>query len=561
MVKTGAVKKIKSTYARLSLKQKVGISFLAVFLGFLTYFVFGFVNNIKKTEEHYISSVTDILAQTAIHFDYRSKEMLTISNSVYMLLNKLAIPKNPSDLQVLNSYYTAVETLGQIRDLYTEYEVKIYTKNETLLAAEKFYFFPEEDVPEGYYEQTDKSGKPVWFCDSKDDSYQVFRSFVKSDMKSMFSALTVKIKPGTLKSILPSTMPDINFGIMGDSGLLMTRDEPSKEKPGLQLEVPMHYSEWRVAAMIPGWVISQNGKAELVTSLIILVVLTSIWFLNLLYIYRVLIARIVQVKNQMLKVDYTEDFRTLPAREIINDEIGVIERTFYKTCLKVSGLIEDVQRTEEKKKKFEFEAMQKLINPHFLYNCLDAINWMAFDAGANRISEFTSTLGRFYRLCLHKGMNIIPLRDELEICKQYVKIQQIRYQNRLNVFFTVDKQAEDAMCVKLCIQPLLENAIKHGIYSFEEGTSHAVIIVDGYVIDGVVHVDIINNSHTAGVYEEVKTEFDKEHSGFGLKNTRDRLELYFDKADCGVSMDVGEWTIVNMWFAKKNVKQELIKET
>jgi len=145
------------------------------------------------------------------------------------------------------------------------------------------------------------------------------------------------------------------------------------------------------------------------------------------------------------------------------DEIGMLGRSFNRMLVELRRLIQLNERKERQKREAELRSLQDNIKPHFLYNTLDTIHWMARKKGADEVSEMVESLSKLFRIGLSKGGDIIPLADELEHIRSYVLIQQTRYQGRLNVEIETDERAGDYFVLKLLLQPLVENAIYHGI--------------------------------------------------------------------------------------------------
>ena len=195
-------------------------------------------------------------------------------------------------------------------------------------------------------------------------------------------------------------------------------------------------------------------------------------------------------------------------------------------------LMDEVVIEQEKKRKSEFDALQAQINPHFLYNTLDSIVWMVESERYQEAIFMVTALANLFRISLSKGKNIISIREEIEHAQNYLYIQKIRYKNRFQVDIDIDPEIHECSTIKLIVQPLLENAIYHGVeYMDGEGE----IKVRGYLKEGEVYIDVTDNG--LGIPEEaldyVLTDEKREHkkgSGIGLSNVHQRIQLYFGKA-------------------------------
>ncbi|ASW43459.1 sensor histidine kinase [Clostridium isatidis] len=195
-------------------------------------------------------------------------------------------------------------------------------------------------------------------------------------------------------------------------------------------------------------------------------------------------------------------------------------------------LMDNIVKEQEEKRKSELNALQSQINPHFLYNTLDSIVWMIENENYNGAITMVTSLARFFRISISKGRNIITVKDELEHARNYLTIQSIRYKNKFDYEIEAQEEALDLQCIKLIVQPLIENAIYHGMeYMYGDGN----ILVKAYVEEENLYIDIIDNG--LGMPQEVAEELlvkkgknsSRKGSGIGLKNVHERIQLYFGK--------------------------------
>ncbi|ANS77169.1 histidine kinase [Paenibacillus yonginensis] len=145
------------------------------------------------------------------------------------------------------------------------------------------------------------------------------------------------------------------------------------------------------------------------------------------------------------------------------DEIGLLGRSFNRMLTRIQRLMELNETKERQKREAELRSLQAHIKPHFLYNTLDTIHWMAKRKGAEDVSGMVESLSKLFRIGLSKGGDIIPVTEELEHIRSYLQIQQTRYKGRLEVTILVNPETEEFPVLKLLLQPVVENAIYHGI--------------------------------------------------------------------------------------------------
>ena len=157
----------------------------------------------------------------------------------------------------------------------------------------------------------------------------------------------------------------------------------------------------------------------------------------------------------------------------------------------IEQLMEAVKTEEQNVRRYELRALSAQINPHFLYNTLDTIVWMAEFNDSKRVVEVTKSLAQYFRLALNQGHEQISLRDEIDHVRQYLFIQKQRYGDKLQYEIEEDESLADYKLPKLVLQPLVENAIYHGIKEIDR---HGMIRVTSKVEEGQLRLSIYDNS-------------------------------------------------------------------
>lgn len=212
------------------------------------------------------------------------------------------------------------------------------------------------------------------------------------------------------------------------------------------------------------------------------------------------------------------------------DEIGELGRNFNSMLQRIKKLISQNHEKQKKLRTQELEVLQMQINPHFLYNTIDTINWMAQSIDADKISEVSIALATYYRQSLSKGAEIIKVSDEISQVNSYLVIQKTRYEGHINFKIDIDKDITELYIPKLTFQPIVENSIYHGLREKKEG---GIVEIYGEVIDNKVMFKIKDNGKgmdnitldnlIKGINGGVSSE------GYGLSNVNERLKLYFGK--------------------------------
>ncbi len=215
------------------------------------------------------------------------------------------------------------------------------------------------------------------------------------------------------------------------------------------------------------------------------------------------------------------------------DEIADLSKNFNRMILKMKTLLTKSMNEQQQLKIAELRTMQAQINPHFLYNSLETIIWMAEAKKSQHIIEITKALSHFFRISLSKGKDFILLEDEIDHIRNYLIIQKMRYQDILDVSFHLNEDILKYEIIKLTLQPIVENAIYHGIKN-KRGKGFVRIKGD-FTPEGYISIDVIDNG--IGIKEEKLNEirvqlsqgipFEKDQGGFGMINVHQRILLHF----------------------------------
>ena len=234
-------------------------------------------------------------------------------------------------------------------------------------------------------------------------------------------------------------------------------------------------------------------------------------------------------------------------------EIRHLGQTITLMVKRMKDLMDKMVREQEDKRKSELDALQSQINPHFLYNTLDSVVWMVECEQYREAISMVKALAKLFRISLSKGNSIITIEDELTHAQNYMSIQQMLYRNKFCVKIDVEPAIRGCITIKLIVQPILENAIYHGM-EFMDGEGE--ITVHGYEKDGDIYIEVSDNG--MGIPEETieslltdKSRARGKGSGIGLWNVNQRIALYF-KGDYGLSIksELDEGTTVTIHLPK-----------
>ncbi len=237
-----------------------------------------------------------------------------------------------------------------------------------------------------------------------------------------------------------------------------------------------------------------------------------------------------QLQKTMRSVD-TGEFRK--AGNIgQTEEIKELAREYDTMVTRIEELMEANIREQEQKRKSDLRALQAQINPHFLYNTLDSIIWMAEMKKSAEVVKMTSALSKLFRISISKGKELIPIKDEISHVESYLVIQKMRYRDKFDYSFSIDKNILNLFTLKIILQPLVENSIYHGTKEIEhtihieiEGKQRGNIVVFTITDNGrgiePEELQLLNSSETPEKIQKLK------YHGVGIKNVNERIKLYF----------------------------------
>lgn len=288
------------------------------------------------------------------------------------------------------------------------------------------------------------------------------------------------------------------------------------------------YTGWKIIGVAP-----EKGFAlnNLKTKLFVVFVLA--FFLFILAVINAYISSKITTPIQELE----KSVNALEAGDLDTEvytggsyEIRHLGRSIGHMAGQIKVLMDDIVAEHESKRKSEFDTLQSQINPHFLYNTLDIIVWMIENEQKAEAVKVVTALARFFRISLSKGKSIIPVRDELEHVRNYLMIQQMRFKNKFTYTIEADPGTLELASLKLMLQPLVENAVYHGM-EFMDGDGEVVVRAKREGDDLWLTVRDNGLGMTKEQVESLLSESphvtSRKGSGIGVKNVNERIRLYF----------------------------------
>lgn len=316
---------------------------------------------------------------------------------------------------------------------------------------------------------------------------------------------------------------------------------------------------WKIVGVSFNDEITQAVKSQVVVGLIFALFFSAfmsavIYFLlsrTVTRPVRRLVASMQKFEKQAETFEYKADMSNVA-------EFQTLSTSFEHMVLMIQSLVEKVHNEEIVLRKTELKALQAQINPHFLYNTLDSIQWMCEQDNSKDAVKMVGALAKLFRISISHGNEFITISDELKHAESYLIIQSYRYKNQFTYSFDVDKSVLDCMCNKITIQPFIENAIYHGLDRMvDEG--EIKIIVERRGKDIAI---IVKDNGLGMTEEQCKAVLQKGRSdskGIGVKNVDDRLKIYFGE-EYGITieseLDVGTTVTIKIPKIEKGHENE-----
>ena len=297
------------------------------------------------------------------------------------------------------------------------------------------------------------------------------------------------------------------------------------------------YTGWKIVGVTPLDGMSLNNiKTKLLMVFIIAFVLFILSIINSYISTRITdpIKELEKAVNEIEQGNLEVEVRSAGSYEI--QHLGT---SIQSMARRIRKLMNDIVAEHESKRRSEFDTLQSQINPHFLYNTLDIIVWMIENEKQSEAVKVVTALARFFRISLSKGKSIIPVKDELEHVRNYLMIQHMRYKNKFTYDIEADEDVLELASLKLMLQPLVENAIYHGM-EFMDGDGE--ILVRAWRREDDLYMSVSDNG-LGMTQEQVEHLFQAaDHtssgrgSGIGVKNVNERIKLYFGE-EYGLRID------------------------
>ncbi|MEK5639698.1 histidine kinase [Paenibacillus rhizosphaerae] len=320
--------------------------------------------------------------------------------------------------------------------------------------------------------------------------------------------------PGEIDAILKEVSGDA-----GHAHQLLEAAGSLPEKNMLTVWSRTAPGSWMLVELTP-WKDITGGSVRLAWTMAVIgaaAILLSVFFtLFLSRNFTVPIRKLVQLMQA-----FNPGKKGLPLPTEYRNEFGSLFSGYRKLTERIETLYQSLEQQYKAQREAEIKALQAMINPHFLYNTLDQLNWMALEAGQEEISRVLELMGQMFRIGLSGGESLIPMQDELLHVECYLKIQQFKRGQGLDWEIDCPEDLRQLLIPKLTLQPFVENAIVHGFH----GRSHGRIVLNAVQEDRGIRIRIRDDG--VGLRDDWKTRRRHPTGGYGIRNVTERIQVFF----------------------------------
>mgnify|MGYP000851910470 CR=1 FL=1 len=563
-----AVKVLTGLIDSTSIRIKLMITFFILIVLPLTLFTFAAYRMFSNELYHHtLKLATQVFNEAASQLEKDFDDMLnvldiiTFDRSIYDIVSR--DPESTDALQRLRDFKKISDTVKYLMRNREISNVSFYIGDKLYYSVQGKNFLEEEKLPEStwYKLLKNSSGNRLWcppsyFDNAADQNTRVF-SYAASiynpgKLAEPLAVIRVDISEERINDIIKNASVTKNNTVYITNGkdifISINNENSIAEKINIRMGQELESLNWDVSEIgkekyVINSAMIQSTKWYLVSAIPVKDIIASgnklkngmfvfMFFITLVsYLLAYLISN-SSVKRLSLLASSMKEIEKgrfeVSVKKKGNDEIGALMEAFNKMASRISELIEEKYKMGQEVKSAELKALQAQINPHFLYNSLDLINCIAIKHNVPSIVTMVNSLARFYKISLSRGVDVIPIKDEISHITLYVQIQNMRFDNKIQLNLQIDEAVYSYKILKILLQPIIENSIVHGI--LEKKEKCGIITVTGKLENNTVIFTIEDNG--IGMTEEkirsILSENSTGYSGnYGVKNINDRIKLYY----------------------------------
>lgn len=582
---------------KFSYRNKIFVSYLGIIT--FSFIIFIFINLYRNSR----NMENDVIFSAGQNFEQTHEYMEFMLKDIERTMNQIAFDEQVQTIFQRDTYIYSQDKLQQVSDsiklsdvffTFTSFPISntlLYIPDEIGLSCENVNFYSlSQAIESEWYEKLQNTNHSIWFPSNyfaKTDKIPnlsiVKRIVSNSNYDQLLGIIRLEVPESTLVALLDKLTFTKNSSAMiyNKSGeIICTSSNDLWHNASYFSSIWNYYSnnlygalswkeqtinkttyligvqsidstDWNLVLSIPKNDLMQpynDARKSMIFVTLIIIPISFFMSYLLSYTNTKRISLLISHMRKVVKNDFKVELLAVD-----NDEIGELIYSYNRMISKISNLLNEKYLLGNQVKNLELKSLQAQINPHFLYNTLDLINWMSVNAKAPEISELVKVLSKFYRLSLSNGEDLVSLKNELEHITSYVKIQNMRFNNGITLKIDVLPEYYSYIIPKLTLQPIVENSILHGILE-KEGEYGTILITACSEEDDII---IAVSDDGIGITEEklknlLSNSVPTSTGGFGMKNIDERVKITFGE-QYGLKCDsvVGHGTTVWIRVPKK----------
>ena len=536
------MKRLRQWYKDLLFHNKVLFSLIVVSLvpvAILGFFCYAQTRNLLVQREKEVLEET--LKQNVTALEGRLSSYKTIIDTLVWndSLKRAVASEYETNLEMYLVYRDVIDPLIlSIKGLNPAVDrITIYSSNETLyphgeylMALETMKCSPEMLRDSKIHWYTDGKNCLELYCKIYEENQAEQNVvYMKVNYPQTFSAMT-ELFGEEYGVLITDEAGDTVFSYELLGGDSMSEDSGAvKEEKILQSDdyvvkrAVIEPCNWNILLYRPQKAVSASARS--ITFLVVVIIIFCI--IMVLFISVILSKSVVKPIDELIQnMDQIENGRlSVGIREESSDEIGRLIRHFRKMVERLDYMVNEVYKSRITQQEYEMKALQAQINPHFLYNSLSLINWKAIMADQEEISEMAQLLSTFYRTTLNRGKNVTTVKSEWDNTVSYTRIQSIMHSGKIDIRLDIDETILKYEILNLLLQPLVENAINHGL-DHKETAGDKRLLIRGVEDRDRLVFEVCDNG--CGMPEDVLQDIlTMKTKGYGVQNVHHRVQLYY----------------------------------
>lgn len=518
------------------------------------------MSNMLKSSE--IEDMSYILEQTRSGIDSQVKIYSSLLNYLTYSpeIEELIENKNMDGYDAYIRYTEMADPLLSIPKSYHDEILQIQLFSDSIKVKHEYTLVPLKEVgEEWWFDRLEDEVKVQWIVNPKDKQLAAIRKIFDGQKLEAVLCVTLDYQKifEPFENIISKEMGGI---ILDDRNQVIYQNNHMTSHVVENIEQYITEKEYAlvdVKSEETGWVFYLYKSNKMIAGTVSILFMEEIPLI-LLCVMIILAIGVIFSKLFTRKIEaLTENMNqvNLGSREVTvfsdsDDEIGVLVNSFRRMMDEINRLIDEVYVNRIARKEFELKALQAQINPHFLYNTLSSINWMAIRSNQKEISKVTLALSTFYRTALSRGEDVVTVDTCIKNIEAYIEIQLIMHDYDFKVLWEIDESVRNEKMPKLLLQPIVENALEHGLDLKEEGEKCLKITVSQDETDVILSVE---DNGLGMEQEKAESLITYQAKGYGLKNVNDRIcLLYGDDYRIQIFSKIGMGTRVKMRIPKRS---------